>query len=105
MNKYQNVFQEIAAIVDGIESLKKTAFQQYAFLVDAVLRNRITDRQEIEQIMDGLSDFGDDEAFLDLYRKLCRHVYSDYPAIVGEHVALFRALFMRSDTAEENINT
>ena len=47
--------------------------------------------------MDGLSDFGDYPEFLELYRKLCRHVYYHFPSMVGEHVAWFRALFMTND--------
>lgn len=38
--------------------------------------------------MDGLLDFGDDEDFFALYKKLCRHVYNIYLQMVGEHIAL-----------------
>ena len=43
--------------------------------------------------MDGLLVFCDDEKFLALYKKLCRHVYYQYPQLVGEHVNLFRLQF------------
>ena len=49
--------------------------------------------KEIERIMDGLLDFGDDEKFLALYKKLCRHVYTFYPQMVGKHIAIFRMQF------------
>ena len=48
-------------------------------------------------IMDGLCDFCDEIRFIDLYRSLCRHIYYQYPQLVGEHVALFRALFEGPD--------
>ena len=103
MGDYQDVFRKIASAVEGIELLRRTAFQQYSILVEAVINNKITDQQEIQQIMDGLSDFGDYEEFLELYRKLCRYVYYTYPDMVGEYAALFRALFMLSDeSVEEN---
>ena len=104
MSDYQNVFQEIADVVEGLESLRKTAFQQYSILVDAVMKGRITDRNHIERIVDGLSDFGDYKEFLELYRKLCRYVYDSYPEMVGEHATLFRALFVRIDDSEEDAN-
>ena len=47
-----------------------------------------------------LANFSDDAEFLGLYRKLCLHVYYTYPEIAGEHVALFRALFVNSEDSE-----
>lgn len=104
MEQYQKAFQEIATAVEGLQALKKTAYQQYSVLVDAVVNNCLTNQQEIERIMDGLADFGDDIEFLELYRKLCRHVYYTYPEMVGEHVSLFRALFMSKEDSEEDEN-
>ena len=65
--------------------------------VEQVLKDQITDEQQLEQIMDGLCDFCDEIRFIDLYRSLCRHIYYQYPQLVGEHVALFRALFEGPD--------
>ena len=104
MEEYQNAFKEIAVVVEGLQALKKTAYQQYSNLVDAVISNQLTGRQEIERVMDGLADFGDDVEFLELYRKLCRHVYYTYPEMVGEHVSLFRALFMGNEDLGEEEN-
>ena len=36
----------------------------------------ITEEREIERIMDGLVDFGDDPRLLELYKTLCRHMIS-----------------------------
>lgn len=64
--------------------------------------------EEIERIMDGLVDFGDDPRLLELYKTLCRHVYYKYPALVGEHTALFRLQFEETedgDTDTEEVET
>ncbi|MGM9601606.1 MAG: hypothetical protein ACI3W5_08530 [Faecousia sp.] len=97
MEKYSEMMEDIAAAVQGIELLKKQALKHYTRLVDEVLADRLTDETSIERIMDGLADFGDYPEFLVLYRKLCRHVYYHYPALVGKHVTWFRALFMTND--------
>ena len=86
MENYESALNEIKEIVEGITSLTNAAYQHYSALVDAVLRDEITDAKQIERIMDGLVDFGDDNRFIDIYRKLCRHVYYNYPELVGEHV-------------------
>lgn len=91
----------IGEIVQEISRLKDTAYAQYRTLVDRVLAGQITDEQEIEQIMDGLTDFGDDQRFLALYKTICRHVYYRYPNLVGEHVALFRLQFEEKKGEED----
>lgn len=106
MDDYQSAFQKIASAVEGIEALRRTAFRQYSLLVEAVINNQITDQQEIQQIMDGLSDFGDQEEFLELSKKLYRHIYYAYPEMVGKYAALFRAMFMNNAASgEENSDT
>ena len=97
MENYESALNEIKEIVEGITSLTNAAYQHYSALVDAVLRDEITDAKQIERIMDGLVDFGDDNRFIDIYRKLCRHVYYNYPELVGEHVALFLTISKTED--------
>ena len=97
MENYESALNEIREIVEGITALTNAAYQHYSALVDAVLRDEITDAKQIERIMDGLVDFGDDNRFIDIYRKLCRHVYYNYPELVGEHVALFLAISKTED--------
>ena len=106
MDDYHSAFQKIASAVEGIEALRRTAFRQYSLLVEAVINNQITDQQEIQQIIDGLSDFGDQEEFLELSKKLYRHIYYAYPEMVGKYAALFRAMFMNNAASgEENSDT
>ena len=43
-----------------------------------------------------------------MYKTLCRHVYYKYPALVGEHTALFRLQFEETedgDTDTEEVKT
>lgn len=97
MDECQHAMEELRNIVEGISNLRDTAYAHYSLLVERVLKDQITDEQQLEQIMDGLCDFCDEIRFIDLYRSLCRHIYYQYPQLVGEHVALFRALFEGPD--------
>lgn len=101
MNDYQNILDELMDLVIGIGKLREVAYVKYSELVSQVLEKKITDEQQLEQIMDGLCDFCDEDRFIELYRSLCRHIYYQYPQLVGEHVALFRALFEGTDDASE----
>lgn len=102
MEKYESALNEIREIVESITGLTNAAYLHYSALVDAVLRDEITDAKQIERIMDGLVDFGDDNRFIDIYRKLCRHVYYNYPELVGEHVALFLAI-SKTEAGEDKL--
>ena len=83
-------FAAIREIVQEISRLMDAAYQQYSRLVEQVLNGRITEELEIERIMDGLVDFGDDPRLLELYKTLCRHIYYKHLALVKGHIALFR---------------
>ena len=92
-------FAAIREIVQEISRLMDAAYQQYSRLVEQVLNGRITEEREIERIMDGLVDFGDDPRLLELYKT---------PALVGEHTALFRLQFEETedgDTDTEEVET
>lgn len=65
-------FTAIREIVQEISRLMDAAYQQYSRLVEQVLNGSITEEREIERIMDGLVDFGDDPRLLELYKTLCR---------------------------------
>ena len=100
MENHEPLFNEVKDIVSGIRALMDRAYQQYSSLVDAVIKDEITDINQIERIMDGLVDLGDDVRFIEIYRKLCRHVYNRYPQLVGEHVTMFLAQFETANDAD-----
>ena len=93
---------EITELVAHFEKQKKIIYDHYVQVVTSVLVGNITAENEIERIMDGLLDFGDDEKFLVLYKKLCRHVYNFYPHMVGEHIGLFRMQFEEKEDNDDN---
>jgi hypothetical protein len=47
-------------------------------------------------------DYEDDPRFVELYKKLCRHVYRWYPDLVKEHVACFLE-YTREDSPDLDI--
>ena len=98
----ENILNDISALIAQFEEQKKIIYNHYIQAVASVMAGRITAENEIERIMDGLLDFGDDEKFFALYKKLCRHVYNFYPQMVGEHIALFRMQFEEKEDEDDN---
>lgn len=101
MDHYNSMLASIRDVAEGINKLRDAAYRQYSVLVDQVLADQITEEHKLEQIMDGLCDFCDEERFIELYRSLCRHIYYQYPQLVGEHVAMFRTLFEGNENGNE----
>lgn len=101
METYDDALNAIKGAVEGISTLRNVAYSQYSTLVNQVLNNQINDEHKLEKIMDGLVDFCDEDRFIELYRSLCRHIYYQYPQLVGEHVALFRAQFETNTDKEQ----
>ena len=86
MSDSKDFMGSISGIMAELNALMDAAYVQYSSCVDAIVRNELTDIVQIEKVMDGLCDFGDDERFLELYKRLCRHIYRRYPQLVGEHI-------------------
>lgn len=101
MDHDRNAPDAIREVVKRINKLRDTAYAQYAALVSQVLAGQITGERKLEQIMDSLCDFCDEERFIELYRSLCRHIYYQYPQLVEEHVAMFRTVFEANPNENE----
>ena len=93
MADHTEIWNELQSLLTAFIAQKEQIYLHYQQLVNSVLSNQIISEREIEIIMDGLLDFCDDVKFLALYKDLCRHVYNQYPQLVGEHVNLFRLQF------------
>lgn len=88
-------------LINQIQQLRDIAYQKYCKDTEDVLAGKITDIKEIEAIMDGLCDFGNEEQFIELYRKICKHIYFKYPELVAEHISLFKMLWMTEDDEDD----
>lgn len=90
MNEYENLFSNLAVLLTQFEGQKKLLYFHFEELVNRIISRRITEQTDIEKVMDGLLDFGDDDRFLALYKRLCRYAFNMYPQMVAEHIHLFR---------------
>ena len=87
-NRYSEALEAAKETVEALNKLTDQALAQYTALVDSAVAGHITDERELEHIMDGLLDFGDDLRFLEIYKRLCRHIFYKHLQMVGEHIYL-----------------
>lgn len=100
MDNQDKLIDDVEVIVKKKKELHNLAYGQYSRLVDAVLAGSLTDEKQIERILDGILDFGDDLRFLELSKKLCRHIYYRYPYLVGNFVNMYRMLFEEKEDSD-----
>lgn len=68
----------------AVSEMEHITSREFGEIMDAIL-----ERVSKENII----DFGDDLRFLELSKRLCRHIYYEYPQLVGSFVHMYRALF------------
>lgn len=94
MNERENkLLTDIGVLASQLKDLRDLAYMQCKQAVDDVLNQKISDEKTIEILFDRVLDFGDDDRFVDLMKILGRHIYYNYPQLVGDYVSLFRTLF------------
>lgn len=88
----------IVQLAAEIAAIHQQAVREYAPLVEAILRTRSRETQQIEQILDALLSFCCHETTLDLYSRLCRHYWDIDTAATAFYVDAYQTTW---DTDEE----
>ena len=100
MESYDKLLAALSDTASQLSAVYDTAYRLYSKAVEEVLSGRMCDEKQIERLLDGIMDFGDDERFIELMRKLCRHICNRYPQLVGDYVNMFRLLFEKREESD-----
>ncbi|GHU06124.1 hypothetical protein FACS1894158_11620 [Betaproteobacteria bacterium] len=87
-------FEEIGDLIYQVKTSIRMSLPEHTREVDAIIRNRVTDENRIERLLDTLIDLaGMDEAHLVLFKRLCRYYLPLNPRAVGDYVGIYRELY------------
>lgn len=89
----ENDFDALIPLFKDLARLKDTAYAQYSDLTDQIISKPAGDIVRICVVLDGLCDFCDEERFLILYKRICKHIFPSYPALVKEYVDLYHSVW------------
>ena len=93
MNEQEKqILSDIEATVLRLKNLQDLVYTKYVKAVDSILDGQIVSEMAVEHILNGISDLGDDIRFLDLTKKLRRHILDRYPQLVGDYKNMFLLL-------------
>ena len=69
--------------------------------IDAVIHNRIINKQTIERLLDRLLDYaGMCDKGLALFKRLCRYYYHIDPRVTAEYIYIYRDLYDSDEAIE-----
>ncbi len=81
--------QELCKMLQEVQKLTDAAYQQYSMMANRICKGAIPSEENVEQVLDGLLDFCNEERFVVLYKNICRTVLIQYPQLVQDHIRLF----------------
>lgn len=87
------LLENVSALAGQMHDLARQAHPGYAAEVDALIVARSRDARQIEHLLDGILDFGFDDAMTQLFKRLCRYYYTLDPAATAEYVHTYRDMW------------
>ncbi len=87
------LLDNISALAGQMQDLARQAHTGYAAEVNALIASRSRDVRQIEHLLDGILDFGFDDAMVRLFKRLCRYYYNLDPAATAVYVHAYRDMW------------
>ena len=79
---YETFVNEIKSMADGIMKLSLQAVKIYSPIVNRIIYDASATQHEVEYLMDFMLSLCQTEDFTNLFKKLCRGIYTRFPNTV-----------------------
>ena len=100
--EFSDIVSQIKDTDEKVSKALDEAFAFYTGLVERSETNSIKDGAIKKYILDSLLDYGDDLRFLELYRRLGKHIYRHHPEILGESSWAYCSLAHEGETQKDD---
>lgn len=97
---YDDLLQSLKEAAVSLKALSQRAANDYAPIVEHIIRTRSQDVADIERTLDGLLGFCGYEPALRQYRKLCRYYWDLNPANTTSYINAYREMWDSEDDTE-----
>ena len=96
------MIEEIKQILEYRNSLAIQAKQQYEPIVEHLIASRNSDSNKIRYTLDFMLDFCFDKEMMELYRKLCRYLYTFDPNSAAFYAKSYFEMYEEDKLESEN---
>lgn len=83
----QEQINELKEIYRNLLELRDEAYQLYSEVIDAIAHGGRPTKEQLDEIIDGLLEYCDEERFFILYKRLCRLIHKFTPEYFGRHAS------------------
>lgn len=101
-NGYDELLQSLKEAAVGVKALSQRAANDYAPIVENIIRTRSQDVAAIERTLDDLLGFCGDESALRQYRKLCRYYWDLNPVNTASYINAYREMWDSYEEADSD---
>ena len=84
---------EIELIAESIKNLFTQAFLIYKPIVDDICSGRKVECKELEDVLDGLLSMCLSDEMVNLFKRVCRKFYYQYPEIITDYVLFYKEMY------------
>ena len=95
MNK-ENIEDEnyLEDIVESFRNLNTQILEVYTPIVDEICARKNVSRKELESLLDWLVSSCISDDVIELFKKVCRHFYYQYPKMITDYVLAYKELYV-----------
>lgn len=84
---------EINAIVESFRTLNEQALAVYTPMVEDICSRKSASKNELEKLLDWLVSICISDDMTELFKRVCRQFYYQYPELITDYVYLYKELY------------
>ena len=84
----KKILNEINAIVESFRTLNEQALAVYTPMVEDICSRKSVSVKELEHLLDWLVSICISDDMTELFKRVCRHFYYQYPEVITDYVYL-----------------
>lgn len=94
-NSAENIEYEdsIKALGERLGALNTWAVAAYAPMVEDICTRKNVSRKELENLLDWLVSSCISDDMIELFKRVCRHFYHQYPQLIADYVLFYKELY------------
>ena len=89
----KKILNEINAIVESFRNLNEQALAVYTPMVEDICSRKSVSTKELEHLLDWLVSICISDDMTELFKRVCRHFYYQYPELITDYVYLYKEMY------------
>jgi hypothetical protein len=97
----ENIAEQFRPLVEQLNEITVQALAFIKPIAESVITGQITDKNQIEHLLDDMLSYGHSEEMTQLFKRVCRKIYDTYPDLVNSYVKSYLEMWDDDYEGEE----